>query len=462
MQEPSGDVPNANVSGQGIQVGSGNTQNNTWLKNQLDPTYLRALNPHSAAERIRQLSHDDAVDLLTKASPRDVTDVLEALLSVDENKAVAVLADLSRDKVAHLIQPFAEQAPWLKSLTEAAVATAKYAAKLGWGRQGKIGLLKRVKWSKKDGYMRSCASGRVYWSVAYGTQAVTGAINEYHIARGLDYFGLPVSPQRAADKSPYGTMGIFQEFEHATVYSSDKGIYDVYVEHAMKAYAHEGGSGGRLGFPCSEYFELDDYYFQLFEGGAISESWFDRDDANAVFAEVKDYLEGIGGLVRWFPLSPESIGKASPSRSAYRMQHFKDGKGNRLTVYVSEERGIHGVRGGIKAYCDGNKAAASRLGLPIDEALEVPRGWVQRFEFGTIFDRTGREAFAVPIAIINQYGEDGNISTQLRWPTSDEETFGENNDRRIQFFERGVITVRDGKREIWLRPPPETEPLAEP
>jgi hypothetical protein len=62
MQEPSGDVPNANVSGQGIQVGSGNTQNNTWLNNQHDPTYLRALNPHSAAERIRQLSHDDAVD----------------------------------------------------------------------------------------------------------------------------------------------------------------------------------------------------------------------------------------------------------------------------------------------------------------------------------------------------------------------------------------------------------------
>jgi hypothetical protein len=98
----------------------------------------------------------------------------------------------------------------------------------------------------------------------------------------------------------------------------------------------------------------------------------------------------------------------------------------------------------------------------IDEALEVPRGWIQRFEFGTIFDRVGRETFAVSIAIINQYGEDGNISTRLRWPTSDEETFGEKNDKRIQFFESDVVTVRDGKREIWMRPPPKAEPPAEP
>jgi hypothetical protein len=41
---------------------------------------------------------------------------------------------------------------------------------------------------------------------------------------------------------------------------------------------------------------------------------------------------------------------------------------------------------------------------------------------------------------------------RLGFPVIEEQPAGEDGSGRIQFFENGVVTLRDGKREIWLRP----------
>jgi hypothetical protein len=61
---------------QGVQVGAGNTQLNTWTKAPVDPASLAALNPHTAVARILQLPHDEAVDVFAKATPDDVAEIL--------------------------------------------------------------------------------------------------------------------------------------------------------------------------------------------------------------------------------------------------------------------------------------------------------------------------------------------------------------------------------------------------
>jgi hypothetical protein len=451
-QQPSGEVPGVNVNdSQGVQIGSGD-QYNTWmLEPPLDPSFLRVLNPHTAAERIRRMPHARAVDVLAKASPQDVTDALKVLLAVDEEKAVAVLADVSPGKAAELIEPLVQQAPWLEPLPEAAVATASHATKLKWGRQGKIGLLEHLSSSDTEGYMRDCASGAVFWTSAYGVQSVTGSMDKLHKTESLDCLGFPISPQGRAEKSPYGTEGIFQEFEQATIFSSSLGTYSVLTEHVMSAYECEGRSGGRLGFPRAKLFFLEYLLVQLFEGGVICETYIDVDDACAVFNDVEECLNGIGGLSRWLPLTPERIGKASPPRDPYRVQHFGESSGEMLTVYSSAKHGAHCVRGKIKEYYDQNKAAASLLGLPVAEAAGNLQGSIQRFEFGTVFDRQERETLAVSSGIIDAFGGDGEIPIQLGWPTSEELPIGSDESGCIQFFEGGVVTLRDGKHEVWLR-----------
>ena len=56
---------------------------------------------------------------------------------------------------------------------------------------------------------------------------------------------------------------------------------------------------------------------------------------------------------------------------------------------------------------------------------------------------------AVPAETVELAGD------RLGWPVSQEKSVDGSGDETIQYFENGVITLRDGKREIWLRPPPD-------
>jgi hypothetical protein len=54
-----------------------------------------------------------------------------------------------------------------------------------------------------------------------------------------------------------------------------------------------------------------------------------------------------------------------------------------------------------------------------------------------------------PMELISQ---DDEIKQRLGLPVSEDQPIGADGSGRIQFFDNGTVTLRDGEREIWLRP----------
>jgi hypothetical protein len=477
-QEPSGMVPaNVNVSGQGIQVGPGNVQYNAWMANQsLDPVALVALHPHTAVARLQQLSHDELVDLFARASADDVAELLAVFLEVDEPKVVAVLADMNRRRSTELIKPLVSAAQWLSSLPAAVEAITREATALKWVRAQDAGTLERF----SDGYVRKYKKGRVLWSDGHGAHAISGEIEEVW-TNNKDSLDFPEGDSETAQESPFGTTGVRQPFESNTVYSSTLGVYLIYCS-SMTCYEAEGGSAGWLGFPTGIDTE-DEWHgwIQPFEGGAIYS--MDGERAYAVSQRVVDALPDDQNF---FPVSKEVSTESSfgtPGIVQRFQTHPEEGV-REMAVYSPEGQPAVVVRPEIWGYYRDLGGEGSWLGWPSaqadlspeeeDQALwtEVLPPWgetvamasapeaapeqldsiSQDFEGGSIFWRPETGAFAVSNATLNAISQDPASQEKLGWPVSEDRPIGADGSDRIQFFDDGNVTVRDGNHEIWLRP----------
>jgi uncharacterized protein with LGFP repeats len=70
----------------------------------------------------------------------------------------------------------------------------------------------------------------------------------------------------------------------------------------------------------------------------------------------------------------------------------------------------------------------------------------QKFEGGTIFWTARHHAVAVSKAVDRLvFDPDANLRARLGYPVSGQEG-------GVQYFENGVVTIRDGAPEAWLRP----------
>jgi hypothetical protein len=435
--QPSG-VARATIDasgGQGVVVGTGNVQNNTWsLKPPLNPATLAALSPHAAVARIRQLSHDDAVDLFASASPEDLPGKLKALLIADEAKAVSILADLDPGKAAEIISPHARDFPWLATLPEAAEAIAQCAVDGKWDREAGTGKLERAAQSPAGtgGYFRRYAQGRIYWRSDDGdAYAVRGSIAEFHLAGGgtSGELGFPMDDPYFYGKY-HGADTIKQIFENGRVYTSSHGTYRVPPELDN---VHDGW----LGFPVSAV-EIGDggESRQRFEAGIIVSS-----EAGA-FAVRPEVAERAGH--EWVPISAE----VGHSYRTARVQRFRRAD-DQMAVYSSGDTGARRVTGRVLALYEELGGPDSELGLPLSSTFRIREGgWSQRFEHGTIYDRPGHELVAVPAETAELVGG------VLGWPVSGEKPVDASEGETIQYFEKGVVTLRNGVREIWLRPAP--------
>jgi hypothetical protein len=208
-QGPSGEVPaNANVSGQGIQIGTGNNQYNAWMpKVPLDPAVLGALSPHTAVARLQQLPHDELVDFFARASPDDVVEILGVFSRDDLAKLVTTLADLNRRKATELIRAIGTSR--IDRLPEAAQAIARKAASLRWTDAGPLEHF-------DTGYARRYKNGRVFWSHEFGTRTTVGVMDEYCTAHDLTW-GFPTDDQKTVRSSSSLTDAILQKFEFGIV-----------------------------------------------------------------------------------------------------------------------------------------------------------------------------------------------------------------------------------------------------
>jgi hypothetical protein len=417
---------------QGVQVGTGNVQHNWLLRSPRDFAAFAALSPHAAVTRIRQLPHDDAVDLFAQGPAEDLSEKLKALLQADESRAVAILADLHPRKAAELMSPHEDKYPWLADLPNAAEAISQRSVELTWDRDAGAGRLERAAQSFKltDGYFRQYGQGRIYWSDAdVQTCVVRGPIAALYLAAGgtASELGFPINEEDSGE-SDLETEGSAQAFEGGIVISSSLGTYAISKEVANECR-------NWLGFPISDAETHNDVTTQHFEAGLVYASDAGTFTVRAVVAERSD---------GWFPSSGEENVHSATAEG--HVQPFKNAAGREMAVYSSGDTGVHRVVGRKLAYYVRLGGPASKLGFPTSAATPFMNGWIQNFQHGRIYDRPPGEPVAVSAETT------ALVPNRLGWPLSEEKSVGGSADETIQFFEDGVVTGRDRGREVWVRP----------
>jgi hypothetical protein len=446
-REPSGDAQaTVHVSdGQGVLVGTGVTQVNNWVQRQAqDLGSLTDIDPHIAVVRLLRLTHDERVDYFAKASPGDVSELLGVFFEVDEAKSIATLGDINRRKAAELIENcFYEDV--LKPLPEAAYRISRKAVGLRWTDAGPLE-------SFGEKYARRYKNGRIFSDDRAGVHVTIGVIDDYATASGPRWGG-PIGDEEPAPSSPFGTEGIRQGFQIGTVYSSKHGIYRVIEE---LCYGDEGGSYGWLGFPVGEIEQNPRTgNIQPFEGGLIYSGFGSRKVALAVRRDVADAMPSTWEIR---PLTKET-NITSSSGSIGRVQPFEcfDWDAFNATAYSLDGHDVVPVAGEILPYYTRLGGEESWLGFPVSPVIWISKhASVQSFEAGMIYMKSGG-----PIAVSDAFAKlvpDGCAPHEvLGFPESEEQSIGESG--RIQVFENGVLTLRDGNGEMWVRPQSDLAPV---
>jgi uncharacterized protein with LGFP repeats len=409
-----------NASGaQGAQFGDGNAQYNVWVDGRrLDAAFIGELNPHKSAELVNAMEHDDAVLLLARADVDAGAGALDVLLKTNEARAVSLLADISQRKSEALIAAVRTSAAgreWLGILGEAAEAIGNRAAELKWTDPGP---LEHIAWPgpglETHAYRRTYQDGHIYW-----------------------------------------------RFQSCWAVTRVTAIEGMILDH----YVRSGGIRGRFGVPLSEKRPVgpacDERWMQSFSGGVI---YHHKTSVIEVDWRVARYILGRIDAHQRYPLSPAIDAPASPYGTRGRMQRFQ-GSWNSCdeTIYYSTATEPCSVRGEIGSYYDQLGTTSSWLGFPTAPPRCLNGYLTQDFEGGTVFvwpdPASARLAgiawpdrpVAVPAASLDLIRRNEGTRSRLGFPVTAEEPTGQGDDR-WQFFQNGVVTVKDGKRQIWLRP----------
>jgi Protein kinase domain len=187
-------------------------------------------------------------------------------------------------------------------------------------------------------------------------------------------------------------------------------------------------------------------YFRENERGMIY--WSDRGGACAISGVIADYHAASGGTGGefGFPLSEQMPMVASPFGTEGTGQAFERG------FIYSSAHGTYGVSGTIFSKYYSLSASGGWLGFPTSKVASEGEGWGlgQSFEGGTVWVVRGqRDPVAVPATTMEMLTRDAMRA--LGPPLSDEASVGSGDGERIQFFRNGIVSLRDGKREVWWR-----------
>jgi hypothetical protein len=462
---------------------------------------LGELNAHTEARQLAAMPHNEAARLLARSPTTAAAAVVQALLSADRGLAISLLGTIGRDIAEKLI---ASAGPaFLKQLPVAAEAINNSAAEAGKLLGEETGGLAVAAKSKRrtEGYYRRYAHGIVHWSERGGAHATTGAAAAYYVSHGGSggRLGFPLSPERKAGPSqPFGTIGTWQLFEWpsdyspdicgrlgtrcgATLYWSDKhGSYRTWGDIG-EYYESFGGTPGELGFPRGDVAEVEGParrpdgsrttgLRQEFEGGTVFYS--DKTGVIQLSPAVASYYHSRGerGGDLGFPVSLETDVE-SPYGTTGKCQRFEwieDHPADVLrlsadwivpggaVVYRSQAVGIHAVTGGIGKLHERLHAAGKGLGFPKSDTIKVSSssgiGIAQEFEGGVIFWTKAYRSAAVRADIMGLFHGHDDLLRQVGFPVAGESTLTDEKTVRVQCFENGVVTVRGGTAEAWVRP----------
>lgn len=378
----------------GVQVGDHSTQVNNFGGQSPAAADLQALHPRAAAKRIRGMPAEDGASLIAQLTLTHAVDLLEELLLHDEPVAVAVLTGMHPARAQELVTLLAGVAGWLADLPRAAAEIHKAhddgRAALG-AESGTIG---RIKGSEPEppGFVLNCSGGIIFWTAAAGAAALTGPIHACFNARdGLVlWLGRPLASERDG----------VQRFARG----------DVHLRRR---------DGTPIAVP-----------------GAISKRWWAARGAIGL-AKTPEVAEGPSSLSR-VEGSVQCFEDPAAARQEVAIYARDDSDGDAVAVFepiLSLYRALDGPVGW--------------LGLPSCEQVGTAQGdgAVQDFEGGVIVLQPGRRPLAVPLLIYAAAD-----ARRLGVPVGPVQQLGGGSDQ-AQFFEKGLITVRDGTPEAWTPKP---------
>jgi hypothetical protein len=451
---------------------------------------LEDLSARSGAEFLAQLSSNeatfnDAAFLLARASVGKAAEVLKVLVAMDEGLAISLLARVNLARAQELADTIGSNASWLQSLPGAADSITQCEIGAGAALGRRVGRLVHASPSPQgaQGFWQEYENGTIHWSARGGAQAAPRVLAGYHSRLGGTggSLGFPLAPAKHAKASTFGTAGICQRFEGASDYGAAACELlamqcggTVYWSNEFGAHATSGGIGefyelnygtaGPLGFPVSDEFEVGPSrqdagdgtvgWCQRFEGGVVYFS--DKAGAFAVPAPVADYLDSHGGVTgpTGFPVSQLIPLAVSPYETTGQLQRFEG-----ATIYLSEAYGVYTVGWRNGELYERLGGPAGRLGLPrSDETKANPkvinaRCTIQEFEGGSIFRDEEHGPVAVSREVLPYVDKRHGLHGVLGFPVSQEEALGAGGGSRIQFFEHGLVTIRDDIIEVWTRYP---------
>ena len=205
------------------------------------------------------------------------------------------------------------------------------------------------------------------------------------------------------------------------------------------AYQAEGGPEGPLGLPTSGETATPDGKgrFTQFQNGAIY--WSPTTGAHAIRGGIRAMWaeQGAERGPLGYPTTDEITNPNKPGV----VQGFQGG-----TVYWSEETGPKVVKGAIlNAYREAG-AENSELGYPATDEISLTGGAFTRFQGGYIYWSPRNGAHVIPRGpVFEAWGTVDYERGRLGYPTSG---LRNTRDGQVMDFERGRITVSNGRAEI--------------
>jgi uncharacterized protein with LGFP repeats len=492
-------------AGRDVYVAGGNIIHQH-LASSSDDTALRYLSKHKGAQRIIEWSEGDATlerpgRLLTSVQGGEAAPALKVVLERDEDLVVALLASINEAMAEALVTEMGPSAAGLGRLLEAAEAINQCEGIEHQALGKRTGRFSRARSPRgAQGFRQMYAHGAIHWTPRHGAHATTGRIAECHRDAGgcAGLLGFPVTSAAQAEHPRTKTECSWQLFEGPADYGPEVcGFLKVRCGATIVSSPKRGthatwglvGEALELGWRDSAWHGLpvDDMvaigpsrrmneagtsgWRQRFESGTFYVS--EKTGAIRVPRRWASYLEDRGNVdgSTGFPVSPALRAGTSPYGTTGYFQRFEGPwdypqdvvgcwSGAELpggaTIYHSEQLGAHTVERGNGVLYERLNGTAGRLGFPTSDEADAS-SWadhagstIQHFEGGAIFYTRTHDSVSVERKVLDFLADQQHPSEKLGFPIREAEPLASGNDDYIQFFERGLVTVRKELIQVWF------------
>lgn len=274
------------------------------------------------------------------------------------------------------------------------------------GANGFLGLPLGDEYDVAGGRASTFQGGRIYWSGAWGTGTIYGAIMaKYLESGGPATLGLPLADEEAV------TGGRMVRFERGQVYWSGATGPHLIRGGVLNKYIALGEAAG-LGLPTSDEYDVPGGRASDLQVGRIY--WSAAIGAHHVLGGIEQKYDQLGGAGRLgLPTTDETGVSGSPGA---RMSEFTGGR-----IYWSASAGSTAVWGAILARYR-EAGGHESFGIPVTDELDVPGkpgARMNQFERGRIYWSSATGARPVYGGIMARYLALGGPE-HLGLPTSDE------------------------------------------